>query len=62
VDNDELMTIGRFAQLSGLSIGTLRHYDEVCLLVPAEVDPESGYRRHRPERVTAIDEYRRTSL
>jgi DNA-binding transcriptional MerR regulator len=44
VDNDELITIGRFAQLSGLSIGTLRHYDEVCLL-PAEVNPESGYRR-----------------
>jgi DNA-binding transcriptional MerR regulator len=47
VDNDELMTIGRFAQLSGLSIGTLRHYDEVGLLAPAEVDPQSGYRRYR---------------
>jgi DNA-binding transcriptional MerR regulator len=56
VDSDELMTIGRFAQLSGLSIGTLRHYDEVCLLVPAEVDPESGYRRYRR------DQLRRTWL
>jgi DNA-binding transcriptional MerR regulator len=56
VDDDELMTIGRFAQLSGLSIGTLRHYDEVGLLAPAETDPASGYRRYRR------DQLRRTWL
>lgn len=42
------MTIGRFAQLSGLSVKALRHYDETGLLVPAHVDPESGYRWYRP--------------
>lgn len=47
VDDDELMTIGRFARLTGLSVGTLRHYDEVGLLSPASVDPVSGYRRYR---------------
>jgi DNA-binding transcriptional MerR regulator len=47
VDDEELMTIGRFARLTGLSIGTLRHYDEVGLLTPASVDPASGYRRYR---------------
>ena len=47
MDDDELMTIGRFAKLSGLPIGTLRHYDEVGLLSPAEVDAISGYRRYR---------------
>jgi DNA-binding transcriptional MerR regulator len=41
------MTIGRFARLTGLSVGTLRHYDEVGLLRPASVDPASGYRRYR---------------
>ena len=45
--DDELMTIGRFARLTGLSIGTLRHYHEVGLLSPASVDPASGYRRYR---------------
>jgi DNA-binding transcriptional MerR regulator len=29
VDDAELMTIGHFARLTGLSVGTLRHYDEV---------------------------------
>ena len=41
------MTIGRFAQLSGLSIHALRHYDDVGLLEPAVVDAETGYRRYQ---------------
>jgi DNA-binding transcriptional MerR regulator len=45
--DDELMSIGRFARLTGLTIGTLRHYDEVGLLPPASVDPASGYRRYQ---------------
>jgi DNA-binding transcriptional MerR regulator len=47
VDDDELMTIGRFARLTRLSIGTLRHYDDVGLLPPSSVDATSGYRRYR---------------
>ena len=47
MDDAELVTIGRFARLTGLSTGTLRHYDEVGLLTPASVDPASGYRRYR---------------
>jgi len=43
---DELIPIGRFARLSGLSVGALRHYDELGLLHPATVDPETGYRRY----------------
>lgn len=49
MDNDELMTIGRFGRLTSLPVSTLRHYDEVGLLRPASVDPESGYRRYRPD-------------
>jgi DNA-binding transcriptional MerR regulator/catechol 2,3-dioxygenase-like lactoylglutathione lyase family enzyme len=46
MNDDELVPIGRFAQLTGLSIHALRHYDEVDLLRPAEVDPDTGYRRY----------------
>ena len=42
-----MMTIGRFAQLSGLSVKALHHYDDMGLLAPAHVDPESGYRWYR---------------
>ena len=37
-EDEELLTIGRFARLSGLSAHTLRHYDDVGLLAPAVVD------------------------
>jgi DNA-binding transcriptional MerR regulator len=49
--NDDLLTIGRFARLSGLSIGALRHYDEIDLLRPAYVDPTTAYRRYRREQL-----------
>jgi DNA-binding transcriptional MerR regulator len=45
------MTIGRFARISGLSIHTLRHYDDVDLLAPAQVDQATGYRRYRQGQV-----------
>jgi DNA-binding transcriptional MerR regulator len=43
------MQIGRFARLTGLTVKALRHYDELGLLRPAGVDPESGYRSYEPE-------------
>ena len=39
-----LMSIGEFARLSRLSAKALRLYDELGLLPPARVDPDSGYR------------------
>jgi hypothetical protein len=44
-DPSELLSIGRFARLSGLSIGAMRHYDELDLLRPAAVDPAARARR-----------------
>ncbi len=49
--DDDLLPIGRFARLSGLSIGALRHYDELDLLRPADVDRFTGYRRYRRDQV-----------
>jgi DNA-binding transcriptional MerR regulator len=49
--DDDLLPIGRFARLSGLSIGALRHYDELDLIRPAEVDRHTGYRRYRREQL-----------
>ena len=45
------LSIGRFARLTGLSIGALRHYDELDLLRPVEVDRFTGYRRYADDQV-----------
>jgi DNA-binding transcriptional MerR regulator len=39
-----MFSIGEFAGYGGVSIRTLRHYDEIGLLRPATVDPDTGYR------------------
>ncbi|WP_433320874.1 MerR family transcriptional regulator [Micromonospora sp. CA-269861] len=46
-----LMTIGAFARAARLTPKALRLYDQVGLLVPAAVDPESGYRLYDPAQV-----------
>ncbi len=48
---DELLPIGRFGRRSGLSIGALRHYHELGLLVPAHVDPETSYRQYAADQL-----------
>jgi DNA-binding transcriptional MerR regulator len=46
VSAPDLLSIGRFARLAGLTVGALRHYDELDLLRPARIDPETGYRSY----------------
>nr|WP_225953421.1 MerR family transcriptional regulator [Kibdelosporangium phytohabitans] len=42
------MPIGEFARMCRLSTKQLRHYDQLGLLVPAEVDAATGYRYYSP--------------
>ena len=51
MDDPDLLTIGRFARLTGLSVGALRHYDELDLLRPARTDPFTGYRQYRRDQL-----------
>lgn len=39
-----MLSIGRFADATGLTVKALRHYDEIGLLEPDLVDPRNGYR------------------
>lgn len=54
----DLRSIGEMARASGLTVSALRFYDSAGVLVPAVVDPGSGYRRYaeyqvRPARLVA---------
>ncbi|MFE2583828.1 MerR family transcriptional regulator [Streptomyces sp. NPDC059378] len=45
------LTIGEFAQLTHLSVRTLRRYHESGLLEPASVNPDSGYRYYTTDQI-----------
>jgi DNA-binding transcriptional MerR regulator len=53
------VTIGDFSRASQLSVKTLRHYHEVGLLEPREVDPGNGYRYYSEEQIAAAQVIRR---
>lgn len=53
------LSIGDFSRMTQLSVKTLRHYHEVGLLEPAQVDPFTGYRIYSPEQVPTAAVVRR---
>jgi DNA polymerase III subunit beta len=48
---DELRGIGEMSRETGLTVSALRFYDRAGLLVPPEVDPDTGYRRYAGRQV-----------
>ncbi|MEU1226248.1 MerR family transcriptional regulator [Streptomyces sp. NPDC005828] len=58
MDRRNLLPIGQFSQASGLSVTALRHYDASSVLVPAFVDPVSGYRYFRRDQVRTAQSIR----
>jgi DNA-binding transcriptional MerR regulator/effector-binding domain-containing protein len=50
-----VFSIGEFARLGGVSIRTLRHYDDIGLLRPATVDPDTGYRGYSAAQLGQIN-------
>ena len=46
--DDTLLGIGQMAKASGLTVSALRFYAGSSVLVPAFVDPTTGYRSYRP--------------
>ncbi|MEY9847249.1 DNA-binding transcriptional MerR regulator [Streptacidiphilus sp. BW17] len=53
------LTIGDFSKATHLSVRTLRHYHQIGLLEPADVDPDTGYRRYATEQIPAAQVIRR---
>ena len=62
---DDLMPIGEFSDMSGLSAKRLRTYASEGLLVPAAIDPASGYRYYSPGQLSdarVIDAFRQAGV
>ena len=47
--------IGAFARVAQVSVRTLHHYDDVGLLRPAQVDPQTGYRWYRADQLPRLN-------
>ena len=54
-----LLTIGEFSRATHLSVKALRHYDDLGLLAPTDVDPTTGYRLYATAQVPAARLIRR---
>jgi DNA-binding transcriptional MerR regulator/effector-binding domain-containing protein len=54
-----VLSIGDFSRMTHLSIKTLRHYHQVGLLAPAEVNPDTSYRYYTTDQVPAAQVIRR---
>ena len=52
---EQLLSIGKMAEINGVSIPTLRLYDKNGLLKPAYIDPESGYRYYTLQQTARLD-------
>src|ERR1700748_2512592 len=53
------LAIGDFSRATHLTVKTLRHYHELGLLEPAQVDPRTGYRRYSTEQIQVAQIIRR---
>ena len=55
MDKTKLLPIGAFAKLSGTNIKSLRYYDEIGVLPPAYVNPDTGYRYYALSQIHVVD-------
>jgi DNA-binding transcriptional MerR regulator len=54
-----VLSIGDFARATHMSAKMLRHYHQIGLLEPADVDPDTGYRRYTVEQIPVAQVIRR---
>ena len=53
------LSIGDFSRATHLTVKTLRHYHQIGLLEPADVDPQTGYRRYTTDQLPTAQVIRR---
>lgn len=53
-----MLRIGEFSALSQISIYMLRHYDEIGLLIPEDIDKFTGYRYYSEKQLPIANKIR----
>lgn len=52
------LKIGAFSRLMQVTVKTLRHYEQMGLLIPSEVDAWTGYRYYTVEQMQRLNAIR----
>lgn len=52
---EKYLSIGKVAKLKNISIKALRYYDEIGILPPAYINPETNYRYYTNEQLPMLD-------
>jgi DNA-binding transcriptional MerR regulator len=50
-----MFKIGEFSRLSRVSVRMLRHYDQLGLLTPSQIDPFTGYRYYAADQLPRVN-------
>lgn len=58
MDLPKLFSIGDVAKLFHISVSSLRHYENLGLLTPEHIDPDSGYRYYSARQFEALNTIR----
>ena len=58
MNSADLFSIGDIAKLFHLSVSSLRHYEDIGLLLPEKTDPETGYRYYSTRQFEALNTIR----
>lgn len=53
--NEKFLSIGQLSGLTGVHVKSLRYYDEIGILKPAYVDPDTGYRYYISPQISVVD-------
>ena len=50
-----LLSIGELAKIRNVNVQSLRYYEKLGILIPAYINPESGYRYYSPNQIMVLD-------
>lgn len=53
-EGTNMLSIGNFSKISNVTTKTLRYYDEICLIKPAYINCENGYRYYDVSQLETI--------
>ena len=52
---ENLLSIGEVAKIRNVNVQSLRYYEKLGILIPAYINPDTGYRYYSLEQIMILD-------